>query len=325
MGSGTKRFDRTRRASRSRGLQIALAIGLCGMLMATRPAGAQTLFACEPEWAALTRTLLPEARIHVATHALQDPHHIEARPSLIAQLRAADAAICTGADLEAGWLPVLQQRSSNPKVQPGAPGLFFAADAVQLLKGGSGGTVLPGRVLPFDGDVHPHGNPHLHLDPRNILAVARAWAERLQTLFPQEQRAIARRAKAFEADWNARLPAWQARGERLRDLQIVSQHAGFGYLWAWIGLQPLADLEPRPGLAPTPGHLQKLLAQTRASPPHAIVVSSYQDPRSAQWLARQLGGRVRVLQLPATIEPDDADRGLTRWFDQILEMLESVR
>jgi zinc/manganese transport system substrate-binding protein len=301
-------------------LMARIAAAMLGLWLVSVPAQAQTLFACEPEWAALSRALLPEARIHVATHALQDPHHIEARPSLIAHMRAADAAICTGAELEAGWLPVLQQRSGNPKVQSGAPGLFMAASAVPLLKSGSGGVVLP-----FDGDVHPHGNPHLHIDPRNILAVARAWADRLQVLFPEQRQGIQQRIKALEADWNARLPNWQARAQRLSDLQVVTQHATFGYLWAWIGLRPVADLEPRPGLAPTPGHLQKLLSLTRAAPPHAIVVASYQDPRAANWLARQLGGRVRVVQLPATIDPADSEATLTRWFDQILDALEAVR
>jgi len=289
---------------------------LLGLGVVAGHASAQTIFACEPEWAALTRVLLPAARLHVATHAQQDPHHIEARPALIAQLRAADAAICTGASLEAGWLPTLQQRAGNARVQEGAPGLFFAASAVTLIdpKPGAGGN-------PFAGDVHEEGNPHLHTDPRRLLDVARAWSTRLQQLFPQQQAAIAQRSAAFQAQWQARISAWEQRAAPLRGSTVVAQHGSFAYLWAWLGMQQVADLEPKPGLAPTPGHLQRLLEQLRAKPPAAIVISGYQDPRSARWLAQQFGGRVPVLALAATVDDPEAPDALGRWFDQLLDAL----
>lgn len=292
-----------------------LGLGLAALLGAA-PALGQTIFACEPEWAALTRVLLPEARLHVATHAQQDPHHIEARPALIAQLRSADAAICTGASLESGWLPTLQQRAGNARVQPGASGLFFAASAVTLIdaKPGAGGN-------PFAGDVHEEGNPHLHTDPRLLLAVARAWSERLQQLFPERSTAIAERQAAFSSAWNSRIQTWQQRAAPLRGQSVAAQHGSFAYLWLWLGVQQVADLEPKPGLSPTPGHLQRLLEQLRPRPPLAIVVSGYQDPRAARWLSQQLGAKVPVLQLPATVDEPEAPDALGRWFEQLLESL----
>lgn len=277
---------------------------------------AQTIFACEPEWAALTRVLLPQAKLHVATHAQQDPHHIEARPALIAQLRSADAAICTGAELEAGWLPTLQQRTGNPKVQDGAPGLFLAASAVNLIdpQPGAGGN-------PFAGDVHAQGNPHLHADPQRLLSVARAWGSRLQQLFPAQQTEIAQRLGTFEAHWQQRLNGWAQRAAPLRGTTVVAQHSGWAYLWRWLGVQQVADLEPQPGLAPTPGHLQRVLTQLRAQPPRAIVISSYQDPRPARWLAQQLSGQVPVLQLPATVDNPDQPDALGQWVDRLLDGL----
>lgn len=279
-------------------------------------ANAQTIFACEPEWAALTRVLLPAARLHVATHAQQDPHHIEARPALIAQLRSADAAICTGASLESGWLPTLQQRAGNARVQDGAPGMFFAASATALMnpRPGAGGN-------PFAGDVHAQGNPHLHLDPRRLREVAQAWSTRLQQLFPAQQAAIAQRHEAFQGNWRVRLTAWEQRAAPLRGKAVVAQHSSFAYLWDWLGLQQVADLEPRPGLAPTPGHLQRLLEPLRSMPPAAVVVSSYQDPRSARWLVQQLGGRSALVQLSATVDDPEAPDALGRWFDGLLDSL----
>lgn len=296
---------------RSEAIALLLALGAAGS-----NAQAQTIFACEPEWAALTRVLLPQARLHVATHAQQDPHHIEARPALIAQLRAVDAAICTGASFESGWLPTLQQRAGNPRVQDGAPGLFLAASVVTLIdpQPGAGGN-------PFAGDVHAEGNPHLHADPHRVLAVARAWSARLQQMLPAQQAAIAQREAAFSMQWRARIAAWEQRAAPLKGATVAAQHATYGYLWRWLGMQQAADLEPRPGLAPTPGHLQRLLEQLRGAPPRAIVVSSYQDPRAARWLAQQLGGRVPVLQLPATVDDPDAPDALARWFDALLDAL----
>jgi zinc/manganese transport system substrate-binding protein len=304
------------RSERGRGLRAA-ALALLALLAALgRPAAAQTIFACEPEWAALTHILLPAARLHVATHAGQDPHHIEARPALIAQLRGADAAICTGASLEAGWLPTLQQRAGNPRVQDGAPGLFLAASATTLIdpRPGAGGN-------PFAGDVHAEGNPHLHADPRRLLEVARAWSARLQLLFPAQAVAVAQRHDAFAAEWPSRIARWEQQAAGLRGARVVAQHASFGYLWAWLGVQQVADLEPRPGLSPTPGHLQRLLEQLRERPPAAVVVSAFQDPRAGHWLARQLGGQVPVLQLPATVEDPEAPDALGRWFDRLVNAL----
>ncbi len=307
---------------------VALAVVAAALLPEQASAASRvlTVFACEPEWAALVRALLPDTaglRLHVATHAGQDPHHIEARPALIAQLRAADLAVCTGAGLEAGWLPALQQRAGNPRVQDGAPGMFHAAAHVSLLdpRPGGGGN-------PFAGDVHAEGNPHLHADPRRLRTVARALARTLQAVAPDQAAAIGARAEAFDRDWAARTDAWAARAAGLRGAPVAAQHTSFGYLWDWLGLVPVADLEPRPGMAPTPGHLQALLDRLRGAPPLAVVVARHQDPRAGRWLTGQLGSppgtasrTVPLLVLPATVEDPEAPDALGRWFDALLAAL----
>src|SRR5262245_16058586 len=145
--------------------KLLLAIVLFG---AGTAHAALNIFACEPEWGALAKELGgDQANVYVATTALQDPHRIEARPSLIARARNADLLVCTGAELEVGWLPLLQTQSGNSKIQAGQPGFFEAASVVPLLE-------RPARVDRALGDVHPAGNPHLHLDPRNLGRVAAA-------------------------------------------------------------------------------------------------------------------------------------------------------
>ncbi len=297
--------------TRSRRFAITAAALLGGLVAA--PCAAFTVFACEPEWAALTRVLLPQARVHVATHARQDPHHIEARPALIAQLRAADIAVCTGASLEAGWLPVLQERAGNANVREP----FFAAGHVKLIDPN------PGAIgSPWSGDVHAQGNPHVHVDPRRLLQVAQALAAHLRaSLGPTEAAEVARREAAFAADWRTRIAAWEQRAAPLRGLRIAAQHTTFGYLWHWLGIELAADLEPKPGMPPTPGHLQRLLDEMRAQPPAAVVISSFQDPRPARWLTGRLGTAVPLVVLPATVPEDARAEGLARWVDQLVDGL----
>lgn len=285
------------------------------LLCATAGASqALTVFACEPEWAALVRQLAPGAQVTSATHARQDPHHIEARPSLIAALRRADLAVCTGASLEAGWLPMLQQRAGNARVQDGAAGMFYAADHVTLIDPRPPGT-------PFDGDVHSEGNPHLHLDPDRLLAIAQALSLRLQQIEPARAAEHALRWQAFQADWRARMAAWRERAAPLRGTQVAAQHSTYAYLWHWLGMAQVADLEPQPGMPPTPGHLQRVLQATRAAPPRAVVVSLYQDVRPAQWLAQQLGGSTRLLHLPSTVTEDAQAADLAALFDGLIAQL----
>ncbi|RYF41443.1 MAG: zinc ABC transporter substrate-binding protein [Comamonadaceae bacterium] len=279
------------------------------------PAQALNVFVCEPEWGAVVRALAPDAQVRSATHARQDPHHIEARPSLIAALRRADLAVCTGASLESGWLPVLQQRSANPRVQTGAPGMVFAADHAALIDPRPPGS-------PFDGDVHTEGNPHLHLDPQRLLEVVAAVAQAIEQAEPVRRDQLRIRQAAWEKDWRARIAQWERRAAPLRGLRIAAQHTSYAYLWDWLGIEQVADLEPKPGMPPTPGHLQRVLALARAAPPRAVVVSTYQDPKPGQWLGQQLG--IPVLQLPATVSEEAPAGELATFFDQLIDRLLEV-
>src|SRR5712692_2685149 len=164
---------------------------------------ALNVLACTPEWGALAKELGGDkATVYVASTALQDPHRIEARPSLIARARSADLMVCTGAQLEIGWAPLLQTQSGNPKIQSGQPGYFEAASAVSLIE-------KPSSVDRSLGDVHPAGNPHLHLDPRNIAAVAAALAERMASIDAPQAAYYRAREKDFAARWKEATARWE--------------------------------------------------------------------------------------------------------------------
>jgi len=268
-----------------------------------------SLFACEPEWAALARELAgPNARIHSATHARQDPHHIQARPSLIARLRSADLLVCTGAGLEAGWLPLLQRRARNPAVLPGQPGHFEAASQVKRLE-------IPERVDRSLGDVHAEGNPHIHLDPRRLRRVAAALAERLARLDPDHAEDYRRRLADFDSRWQAAIARWEAAARPLQGKRVVVHHPQWIYLLDWLGMQRAAALEPRPGIPPTAGHLARL-QQVDAD---LIIRSPLDDPRPAAWLHERTG--MPVVVLPHTVGAVAASDDLFAFFDVLIQRL----
>ncbi|MGM0953044.1 MAG: metal ABC transporter solute-binding protein, Zn/Mn family [Pseudomonadota bacterium] len=286
------------------------------LVLTALPVQAQLrVFACEPEWAALVRELAPDAQITTATSYLQDPHYIEARPGLIAAVRRADIAVCTGASLEAGWLPMLLQRASNPDIQSGRPGLFFAADHAQL-------HAPHDHVDRSMGDVHPEGNPHVHLAPDELPEIARALAERLGNIESEAAAAIQGRYIRWRGNWNRLRGDWLDRAKAIEGNSVVVQHSSFSYLLRWLGVEVAADLEPKPGLPPSASHLSQLLAEDGLGDVSAILIASHQDRQPAEWLAEQTG--LPVIVVPGTVTDEAPTETLGGLIGQIIGRIESV-
>lgn len=272
-----------------------------------------SVFACEPEWAALTAELAgAHASVFSATHAGQDPHHVQARPSLIARLRSADLAVCTGAELEVGWMPLLQRRARNPKVLAGSRGYLEAARQVALLE-------IPDTLDRADGDIHGDGNPHIQLDPRRLLQVAAALSVRLQAIDPGNARDYQQRLRDFSERWQAAMQEWQRRAAPLRGRRAIVHHREWVYLLDWLGMQRAGSLEPKPGIPPTPGHL----AQLKDLAADMILVSPLNDQRPADWLHQQTG--LPVVVVPHTVDATPAASDLFQLFDEIVRQLTANR
>lgn len=284
------------------------------MLVFSLPAlAALKVFACEPEWTALVQELAGDkASVYTATTALQDVHHIQARPSLIARARSADMLICAGAELEIGWLPILLTQSGNSRIQPGSPGYFEATQYVAKL----GVPTVVDRSL---GDIHPAGNPHVHTDPRNIAKVAEALTERLAQLDPPNAGDYRARSKAFLERWRAAIGRWEQQAAPLKGVPIVVHHSDFAYLEAWLGLKDVGSLEPIPGIPPTPSHLAKLVDQMQRQPAKLIVYSSYNDPKAAEFLSERT--KIPVVMLPFTVGGTDRAKDLFGFFDECIARL----
>lgn len=296
-----------------------LILALAALICISQTAYADlNVFACEPEWAALASEL-GGSRLDVfsATSAQQDPHHIQARPSLIARIRRADLVVCTGAELEIGWLPVLLQRGSNARVQAGQPGFFEAARYVKMLD-------VPQRLDRAEGDVHPQGNPHIQTDPRNILLVANALGARLAQLDPEHQAEYQQRLADFSARWQAAIERWESQAASLRNTPVVIHHNGWPYLVRWLGLNVVASLEPKPGIPPSTADLSALLQQLRKQPASMVIHAAYQDDQPDQWLAGHT--RIKAVKLPFTVGGTPAATDLFSLFDDtIARLLEGNR
>jgi zinc/manganese transport system substrate-binding protein len=295
-----------------------LFIALIALLatMAQPALAALSIFACEPEWGALSKELGGDkVNVYTATTALQDPHRIEARPSLLSRARTADLLVCTGAELETGWLPLVQQQSGNARIQQGRPGYFEAARYVNLIE-------VPQRVDRSLGDVHASGNPHIHLDPRNIAKVAAALADRMAELDASEAGHYRARAQDFLQRWQQAVPRWEKEGAALKGMSIVVYHRDLSYLVNWLGLREAGSLEPKPGLPPSTGHLSELAAKLAREPAKAVVRSAYNDPRPAEWLAER--ARIPAVTLAYTVGGTDKAKDLFGLFDDTVARLAAV-
>lgn len=278
---------------------------------------ALNVFSTVPEWAALAREIGGDKVAAIsATTALQDPHRIDARPSLIARARNADLLLATGAELEVGWLPVIQRESGNARIQPGQPGYFEAAGHVRMLE-------VPDRLDRAEGDVHAAGNPHIQTDPRNFLAVGEALAARLARVDPANAAAYSAGYAAFAERWRARIRQWEARAAPLKGVAVVSQHKAWAYLHDWLGLREVAALEPKPGVEPSVAHLARVRDQAAASRPRMVVRAAYQSPRPAEWFAREAG--VPVAVLPFTVGAPEADDLAALFETTVGRLLEAAR
>lgn len=287
------------------------------LLAATTPAfAALNIVACEPEWGALAKEIGGDrVSVYTATTALQDPHRIEARPTLIARARNADLMVCTGAELEVGWVPLLQTQSGNPKIQAGQPGFFEAASVVPLLE-------RPARLDRSLGDVHPSGNPHIHLDPRNIERVAAALDDRMAQLDPAQASYYQERQKQFLGRWREAMARWERSAAPLKGLPLVVYHKDLSYLISWLGMREVGSLEPKPGLPPSTAHLTQLLEQLKRTPARAVLRSAYNDPRPAEWLAGQ--ARIPAVLLPYTVGGTDKAKDLFGLYEDTLNRLLAV-
>ena len=274
------------------------------------------VFACEPEWAALADEIGGDlVESFSATTALQDPHYIQARPSLIAKLRRADLVICSGAQLEIGWLSALLQKANNRNVLPGTDGYMEASSFVLRVDATT-------EVDRSKGDIHPQGNPHIQVDPHNMTVVARALSARLSKINPENTESYSANLEKFLDRWEVSIARWEAAAQGLRGKRAITHHKSWVYLLGWLGIEEVANLEAVPGLPPTAAHLSQLTKQFASGEADVIIRAPYQHAKSSAWLSERTG--IPAIVLPLTVGGTDGATDLFTLFDDIIMRLKGA-
>lgn len=282
---------------RSLNFHRALAIAFAATAGVAATATAQLrVVATTPDLASIAREIGGD-RVNVVALAkpTEDPHFVDAKPSHIVTLNRADALVEGGAELELGWLPPLLENSRNSKISAGAPGRIVASEGIRLLE-------IPTSFDRSKGDIHSLGNPHFLVDPVNAKIVARNIADHFALV--DSKNAVTYRANLakFNAKLDSKLADWQKSLAPYRGARIVTYHRDMIYLASRFGLTIVDELEPKPGIAPSPAHLAEVIGKMRSTNAKLILVQPFQNRKTAETVARQTGGVVLdVSQQPGAI------------------------
>jgi zinc/manganese transport system substrate-binding protein len=225
----------------------------------------------------------------------QDPHFVEAKPSLVLALNRADALVYVGLDLEVGWLPPLVQQSRNPRIQRGQTGNIDGSSAIKP----EDVPVIPASQLRAMGDIHPLGNPHYWIPPANARAVARLIAQRLTALDAGGATTYAAGLATFEQRLAAKEREWAKATAALRGARIVTYHKSWSYVSRWLGLQEMGYIEPKPGIPPTANHTAQLIELMKSSKVRLVIVESFYPSTLAKFVADK--GQARLVAAPSDV------------------------
>ena len=260
-------------------------------LSLSAPASAQIrVVTTTPDLAALAQEIGGNAiEVTALAKPTEDPHFVDAKPSHIVTLNRADLLIEGGAELELGWLPALLQSVRNTKIAAGAPGRISASLGVKMLD-------VPTSFDRSRGDVHALGNPHFMLDPLNAKLIAAQIADHLGKIQPASAAQFQANLQRFNGTLDSKLTQWQAALAPHRGAKIVTYHRDFSYLADRFGLEVVATLEEKPGIAPSPAHLADVITTMKAQNARVILVQPYQNRRTAETVARQTNAT--VLDMP---------------------------
>jgi len=265
---------------------------------ATPPfAGGVNVVATTPDLAALAREICGTAcAVKALAKPTEDPHFVDAKPSHIVTLNRADVLIEGGAELEIGWLPPLLESARNSRIATGAPGRIVASHGVRMLE-------IPATFDRSRGDVHPYGNPHFLLDPLNVKLIVAQMAAHFAQLDPASAGLYKANLAKFNATLDAKLAEWQKQLAPYRGGKIVTYHKDFVYLAERFQLEVVETLEPKPGIAPSPAHLAKVISTMKATGARVILVQPYQNRKTAETVARQTNAVVLDIgQQPGAIK-----------------------
>ncbi|MCI0532459.1 MAG: metal ABC transporter substrate-binding protein [candidate division Zixibacteria bacterium] len=218
----------------------------------------------------------------------QDPHYVDPKPSYLLKLSRADLLIAIGLELEVGWLPALVKDSRNNDIISGK-GYLDASTGVDVIEKPTG------KLSRSEGDVHPFGNPHFWLDPENGRAMAARIASKLSELDAGGLELYSRNLEQFNRTLDQKLKQWQAQMEPLTNSRVITYHRTWGYFAKRFGLEVAGEIEPKPGIPPSPGHILDLINLIKSQGIRLILIEPFYDPQAPQSVSEKSGARVLIL------------------------------
>jgi zinc/manganese transport system substrate-binding protein len=252
-------------------------------------------------------------QVQALARGYQDPHFVEAKPSLLLPLSRADLLVYAGLDLEIGWLPPLVTGSRNPRIQPGAKGNLDASTAIDVLD-------LPaGKIDRSQGDIHPRGNPHYWVPPVNALKVAKEIAARLKELDPAHGAEFDANLQTFAGLLKSRAGGWSRQVEAVKGMKVAAYHKSWSYLSNWVGLREIGYVENKPGISPDPKHLAELVMRMKAESVRALLIESFYNRGIAGQIAES--GGAKLLVLPSDVGATPQIRTYVELVDAVLAAL----
>jgi len=246
----------------------------------------------------------------------QDPHFVDAKPSLVLALNKADALVHVGLDLEIGWLPPLVQQARNGRVQRGQPGNIDTSSSIRPEDVPN----VPSDQLRALGDIHPLGNPHYWIPPRNARAIARLLAERFTALDAGGAATYKAQLARFEAQLTAKEKEWEAAAAPLRGTKVVTYHKSWSYVSRWLGLDEVGTIEPKPGIPPTANHTAQLVELMKKSGVRLVIVESFYPSTMAKFVADN--GKARLASVPSNV---GATPAIKTYFDLVDAVIAALK
>ena len=272
-------------------INLSRVISAAAIAFVASTANAQIkVVATTPDLASLAREIGGNAvSVMALAKPTEDPHFVDAKPSHIVTLNRADVLIDGGAELELGWLPPLLESSRNPKIAAGAPGRVVASTGIRMLE-------IPSSFDRSKGDVHSLGNPHFLVDPLDAKIVAKNIADHFSRVDPKSASIYAANLAKFNSAVDAKTAQWTSALAPYKGPKIVTYHKDFLYFATRFGLTIVDELEPKPGIAPSPAHLASVIGTMKSQGVKVVLVQPYQNRRTAETVARQTGAT--VLDMP---------------------------
>ena len=268
--------------------------GLTGVILAALGMTASTaplsVVTTTTDLAAIAREIGGK-RVTVKSMAVgtQDPHFVEAKPSLILDLRKADVYAQVGLGLEVGWAPLLLDQSRNANIRPGGKGHLDMSAAATVLD------IPPGKVTRAEGDIHPYGNPHYWLGPENGKRMANLFTERFSALDSDGAVEYANNLRAFHAKVDRAIAEWRQLLAPVQNAKVIAYHNSWKYFVSFAGLEIAGYIEPKPGIPPSPSYLAQLIADMKRDRVKVIIVDPFYDVKVPQFVAERAGAKVLVL------------------------------